>query len=206
MSDDGRPINSKVARVIDEYGLEGLGADLERRWLGEDGDATSLRDLETFFNRQVLDAALSDTGESLLDGEAENLYRLLTDDDVSAGMRTQAQTRLESAGLDPDALRSDFVSHQAIHTYLTKYRGVERPDEQSDADRLASSRDTVQRLRSRLQAVSENSLQSLSDTDRIALEGFDVIVDVQVICRECGRQTEVGDLLDRGGCRCQVEE
>lgn len=197
-------INSKVARVIEEYGLAGLGAELERRWLGEDGEPTSLRDLETSFNRRLLEAALSDAGESLLEGEADNLYRLLTANDVSAGMRTQAETRLEAAGLDPEAVRSDFVSHQAIHTYLRKYREVERPDESDDADRLASSRETVQRLRSRLQAVSENSLQSLADTDRLELEGFDVIVDVQVICRECGRQTEIGDLLDAGGCRCQL--
>lgn len=203
---DGRPIDSKVARVIEEYDLKGLGVDLEREWLGEDNESTSLRDLEARFNRRVLEAALSGAGESPLDGEVENLYRLLSDDDVTRGMQTQAEARLEAAGIDPEALQTDFVSHQAIHTYLKKYRGVERSDSRSDADRITSMRETVQRLRNRLRAVSENGLQWLIDTDRIALDGFDVIVDVQVICSSCGRQTDLGGLLDRGGCRCSTED
>ena len=37
--------NTKVARVIREYGLDGMGAKLEAEWTGEAGERTSLRDL-----------------------------------------------------------------------------------------------------------------------------------------------------------------
>ena len=73
-----------------------------------------------------------------LDGEVANTYRLLTADDVSTGVRTQAETTLEHNGIDPDRLQQDFISQLAIHTYLTKHYGVERPSEPTE-DRVGKT-------------------------------------------------------------------
>ncbi len=51
-----------------------------------------------------------------------------------------------------DDLQKNFVSHQAIHTYLTKYRGVTQ-DKQTDEDRIQKGLDTIQRLRAGRRAV-----------------------------------------------------
>ncbi|MDS0295104.1 rod-determining factor RdfA [Halogeometricum luteum] len=195
---------SKVRRLIDEYGLDGEGERLENLWTAGRDDRLSLRELADDFNRRLLRAVMVDAGMNPLDGEVANTYRLLTDDDVSSGMRTQAKQTLEREDIDIDDLQKNFVSHQAIHTYLTKYRGVKR-DEQTDEDRVQKGLDTIQRLRSRTAAVSENIVENLANTDRIQIGEFEVLVDVRVFCRDCGTQYDVQDLLEAGHCECGGE-
>lgn len=195
---------SKVGRVIEKYQLDGLAEELVAYWTGEYDERYSLRQLADYFNREVLRAALADAGENPLDGEVDNTYRLITDADVSEGMRTQAERRIERLGIDVDALASDFVSHQAIHTYLTKYQQVSYPGADDDVQ-LAKDRERIDRLENRLVAVIEDALSRSRSTDRLALSDFDVFVDTRVMCEECGTTYTVSDLVDRGGCDCQLE-
>lgn len=202
MAEDGATgRRSKVARVIDEYGLDGMGERLERSWLGEGEPERSLRTLADFLNRAVLEAAMRDAGMAPLDGEVGNLYRLLTDDDVSGGQRAEAEAKLEREGLDPGDLRSDFVSHQAVHTYLTDHREAEFPTS-DPGDRTESALDTVQSTRGRLDTVVGETLSTLSDNGDITLGDPDVLVSVTVYCDDCETQFDVVDLLERGGCDC----
>ena len=192
----------KVKRVIDEYGLDGMGERLARRWRGDDGPRHSLRELADEFNREVLAAAMEKAELRPLDGEVQNLYRLLTDDEVSGGQRAQAEVKLERNEIDPDDLTRDFVSHQAIHTYLTKHRGVELPEDDGE-DRSRRKAETIQRTRGRLQSVTESALEALLTDEELVLGDFDVLVPVQVYCEDCDRQFDVADLLERGGCDCE---
>jgi hypothetical protein len=192
---------SKVGRLIDEYELGDEGERLESYWTSEGDDRLSLRELADYFNRRLLRASMEMAGMNPLDGEVENTYRLLTADDVSRGMQTQARQTLEREGVDVDSLRTDFVSHQAVHTYLTKYRGASQ-ESQADVDRIEKGSETIQRLRSRTAAVSENIVENLANTGRIELGDSEVLVDIRVFCRECGTQYDVQELLSRGGCDC----
>lgn len=193
---------TKVRRVIETYSLSGLGEELAARWVGEGYDRESLRALADRFNRRVLAASMESAGLSPLDGEVDNTYRLLTDDEVSAGMETQARRRLEREGVEPDTVTDDFVSHQAIHTFLTSDLEIEPPEGPSAADRLEADRETIQRLQSRLEAVTDDTIGRLNTADSIDIGDFSVLVDVQVFCEECGQQYEIGELLTRGGCQC----
>jgi hypothetical protein len=194
----------KVERVIEAYDLEGLGDELERRWTGVDGERESLRQLADRFNRAVLRAALDEAGASPLDGEVENTYRLLRDDDVSPGMRTEVRRQLERDGVDLDQVDADFVSHQAIHTYLRDHRGAElEPEEQS---RVEKESRTIRRLQGRISVVTESGLDRLSNADDITLGDFEVLTDVQVYCADCGSQYEAVELIDRGGCDCDTTD
>ncbi len=194
---------TKLERVIDKYRLDGFGEELVDRWLGADGyERESLRSLAGVTNRRILAAKLQEVGESPLDGEVDNLVRLLRSDDVSAGMRSQARQRLEERGVDVDELTTDFVSHQAIHTYLTTVQEAEYEEPATTGDKLSDRTETVQRLESRLQAVTESTVEKLATAGDLSVGEFDVIVSVQVLCNECGEQYDVRELLDRGGCDC----
>lgn len=57
---------------------------------------------------------LEDAGMLALDGEVENISRLLTDDEVNNGMRTDARRRFDRSGVDAESLERDFVSYQVI--------------------------------------------------------------------------------------------
>lgn len=198
---NGTP-RTKVGRIIDGYELgPEYGAELEAAWTDEGSERKSLRDLAEEFNRRLLAAAMSDAGMSTLDGEVDNLFRLLTKDDVTAGTRTEARSRLERNGVDVDKLERDFVTYQAIRSYLQNERGAEY-EETSDEDRLERTADSIERLRSRLNSVVESNLNQLRETDRITLDQFRLFVSVDVLCEECGSQYTVTELLDRGGCDC----
>ena len=194
--------NSKVGRVIEEYGLDGVGEELEHRWLAEE-EQQSLRELAEWFNQQVLRMSMKEADEEPLEGEVENTYRLLTNDEVTEGTRIQTQKTLERNGIDIDKLESDFVSHQAIHTYLTKYRNVEYPTEEMDEeDQISKIEGTIQRLKNRTKAVTESTLERLVRNDNLTLGTFDVSVEIRVTCEDCGTYVRIEELLAQGGCDC----
>jgi hypothetical protein len=192
--------DSKVGRVIEEYGLAGYGAELEARWTDDAGTRSSLRELADALNEQLVRAALEDAGQSPRDGEVAERYGALTGDDVSSGVRTRVRRELERQGVDVDALTDDFVTHQAVHTYLTKYRETELDDDETD--RVSKTLETIRRLRSRMIAVVENSLERLRRSGDLSIGEFEVFVQVQVTCTECGTQTDLRSLLERGSCDC----
>lgn len=187
-------MNSKVSRVIDTYGLNGLGDELVERWIDE---GESLRSLADEFNRRVLVGAMRDAGLNPIEGEVENTYRLLTGDDISSGVRTEARRSLERDGIDVESVKRDFVSHQAVHTYLTKHRGVSKDTEPEDsAETLEKNQRTIQQLKGRTRAVTTNIIENLRDTGRLDIDEFDVIVDVRVIETDTGETHDVADLFE----------
>lgn len=198
-TEGGRSRRTKVARLLEEYDLEDLGAELEARWTAEE-DRWSLRDLAEYFNRRILETRLDAAGVQTLDGEVQNIYRLLTDDDVSSADRTRVRRRLERDGVDVESLEGDFVTYQAIRTYLKGERGAEyTPDETDPLEREASN---VQQLRGRIDSVTGGKLAQLRDSGQLRLGEFRTLVDVRVVCEDCNTQYEVVELLEAGECDC----
>jgi hypothetical protein len=197
-SGSGRGRRSKVARLIEEYGMDGLGAELERLWTATE-DRRSLRELATYFNRQLLQNALEEADIRPLDGEVENIYRLLTDEDGGAD-RTRIRRRLERDGLDVEALEKDFVTYQAIRTYLKKHRGAEyTPDETDPIEREITN---IQQLRGRVNSVTEGKIEQLKTAGELDIGEFRTLVDIRIICEECNTQFDAVELLEQGHCNC----
>lgn len=190
-------MNTKVARVIREYKLEGMGARLEAAWTGEEGERTSLRNLADEFNEAVLEAALREESvSSLID--VSSMYTTLNNNSDSSA--TRARRRLERQGIDVDKMTKDFVTHQAVHTYLTQEREASLPAADSDmADRKA---ETIEKLQGRTSAVAESTISSLANGDKLDKDNYDVLVDVRAICSNCGSDMAVGELIRQGGCGC----
>ncbi|TMT86463.1 hypothetical protein E2L06_07550 [Haloterrigena sp. H1] len=204
MADDSSRRQTKVERVIDEYGLESWGDRLEAAWVGDGMERTSLRDLADEFNRAVLRAAIRDAGGSVLDSDIDPLYRTLTDDDVSRSDAVRKRRELERTGVDVDAVRSDFVTHQTIYTYLTNVRDASLPETDTE-DRLERKTETIQRLAGRTQVVTESTLEELGKAAEIADRDYEVFVDVRTICGNCGADYPIATLLEQGGCDCDAD-
>lgn len=209
MSDDQTESNAserggKVGRIIEKYGLDGTGVELEARWTGDGDERDSLRALADLFNRRVLEAALEDADARSLEGDAKTRYRLLTDDDVSAGMRQQARRELERTGIEVENLESDFVSHQSIYTYLTEHRGASHPSnaEPKPEERIEREVDKINALANRTRAVTADSVDRLTAAGLLAGEESSVFVDVRVTCETCGSVSSAASFLESGGCSC----
>lgn len=205
MGDDGpessRGRRSKVARLVDEYDLAEIGDDLERKWTAAGAERWSLRDLADEFNTALLRNRLSDADVVPLDEEVDALYRTLTSADATSADRTRARRRLERDGVDVDALLDDFVSYQAIRTYLQNYRGATY--DASDTDPVAGTQSTVRRLQSRLISVTESRLERLDAEGAIDIDSPSVLTDVNVVCEECGRQFDIDELEAGVTCDCR---
>jgi hypothetical protein len=199
---EGEPC-CKVGRISREYGLDELDEELERRWTGTGGESASLRELQRAVNRRVLGESLSAAGVPPIQGEAENLRKVLASSDVSESRRIEARRRLEkNEGVDVDQLLADFVSHQTVYNHLRNCRDVSRSDERSDEERLSQAKSTVFGLQNRTELVTEQTLSQLVSDGLVAPENFDVVVDIQVICDECGRSHGFESLVERGECHC----
>lgn len=195
-SNSGR--RTKVARVIDEYELTGMGARLEAAWTGEAGERTSLRDLADEFNEAVLEAALRDAGGAPLAFEVSGTYETLSSG--KGADATRARRRLEREGVDAGVVESDFVTHQAVHTYLTRDRDVSLPAD--EGDRSEQKIESIEKLQGRLTAVTESALSSLATADDLDRDDYDVLVNVRAVCPDCGADRPVSELLREGGCGC----
>lgn len=192
----------KIGRVIGEYDLKGMDETLERRWTGQDGESASLRELQRAVNRRLITETLTDAGLPPVDGEAENFRRILTSSDVSESRRVDARRRLESEEIGVDSLLADFISHQSVYNHLRNCRQVDSPGEKSEDDRLAEVKSRVFGLQNRTELVTEQSLSQLVSHNILSPDEFDVVVDIQAVCEDCGRSSDIESLLTRGSCRC----
>lgn len=193
-TDGGKP-RSKVARVIEAYGLDEIGDELERRWLATDDNGMSLRELADYFNQAVLETAIERSELSVLDVDVDRLYAQLTDDEVSGGVRTRVERRLERNGIDVESITGDFVTHQTIHTYLREYRDVEQPDPTPE-QRRESATERIQKLQDRSAAVTKDAIEALQRAELVPEGDVDVVVDVQVIYTDSGEQFDVFELIE----------
>jgi len=199
-SSNGPGRRIKVVRLIDEYELGDIGNRLEHRWTTDGDDRMSLRDLADYFNQQLLAAAMAEAGMQPLSGEVENAYRLLTADDVGSADRTRIRRRLEREEIDVERIERDFVTYQAIRTYLKKHRGAEHTTD--DRPRTEVETENLQRIRGRTVTVTRGKLDQLVSGDHITLGDFRVLVEINVLCEDCGSQYDVVELLEHGGCDC----
>jgi hypothetical protein len=190
----------KVGRVVDAFERDGIDEELAADRRGQTGSAASLRDLAKKFNRAVLRSALVRVGSTPLDGEVANTYRLLTDDNVGEGTRIRARKRLESDGVDPEAVQRSFLSHPTMGSHLRECLGVERAGRTDD--RLEAASERLFKMQSRAEAVIGSTIEGLGSAGEIATGDAAVTVDVQVMCEACGVYAPVDRFMDRGGCDC----
>ncbi|WP_440767091.1 rod-determining factor RdfA [Natronorubrum sp. DTA7] len=201
-SDSETSCGCKLGRVADEYGLQGLDDQLVGYWTGERDEKMSTRQLATYVNQRVLETALEDANVLLKDGEIENTYRLLTDDDVSSGTQVQTRNELERDGVPIDDVESNFVSHQTVYNHLTDCLAatLETP---SDDERVERSADKLGALQNRTEAVTSDTIAQLERNGILDLGKFNVTVSVTVTCEDCLQEYPIRTLLDERSCDCQ---
>lgn len=194
----------KVGTAVERFGLDGLDAHLAEEWTDPDGG--SLRELAAETNRRILRSALRAAAADPPGEGVGATYRLLAGETGSEGGRVAVRNRLERQGVAVDAVESAFVSHATVHSHLRDCLGVSHAVEKPAPDeRVETAERTLGALRSRLEAVTETTVDQLRDAGVLALPAFDVYVDVNVACRECGRYHSVTDLLAARGCDCRQE-
>ncbi|SEP12060.1 hypothetical protein SAMN04487948_11513 [Halogranum amylolyticum] len=190
----------KIGRVSRRRELEDVDEILKESWKA----GTSLRDLEKQYNHRVLEVTMRNVGMETLQGEVKNLYQLLTDDDVSPGMRVEAQNRLEQHGIDSDSVTNDFVSYQTIRTHLQNCLEVDTKRESRMTK--SSGKNTVLKLLSRTESITNRTIEQLCSNNLLKIGSADVTLSLRVACTDCGEEYSFTRLLERGHCSCSTEK
>jgi hypothetical protein len=188
-----------VGRVATEFGLQEVLEDIGAKWAAEEGPG--LRPLARTFNTQVVHERLLHAGERSLDGEADLLYQLLTDDDVEDAERARARQRLAEQGIDSEELLGSFVSYRTIDRHFRdcadreRERSSAKPTPEKTIDRISA-------LKNRLKRVTETALGQVTD-EREASEQqtLDIMVQVTVGCPDCSTRLPIRKFLT-DGCNC----
>ncbi len=191
----------KVGKTAARYELVDLDTDLVTHWTSTGDDKLSTRQLATRINQRVLESALESAGLRPKEGEVENIYRLLTDDEVSSGTQIQTRNELERDGVALEQIESDFVSHQTVYNHLTKCLEAEL-ESPSDEEQLERSGEKLGALQNRTAAVTKDTVARLERNGIIDINEFTVAVSLTVTCETCFEEYTVRELLEERTCDC----
>lgn len=118
-----------------------------------------------------------------------------------AADRTRARRLIEREDIDVDGLMGDFVTYQAIRSYLKNHRGAEYTPDKTDP--LERELTNISQLQGRIDTVAEGKLEQLRAADNLTLGDFRTMITVQLYCEDCNTQFDVEELLDQGRWDCR---
>lgn len=203
------PCECKVGRDIERYRLGELDETVVRY---RQEHETSLRDLADYVNHRILEAAITDTADDVLDGksglfgalEREDavaaIYGALYDDDVAPDRRARVRTRLEQAGVDLDSVENDFVTHTTVRRHLNECLGIDTSSEQTiDSE---NAKDTIEWIRTRCTAIVARTFERLQSAGQLEVRDLEVSVSIRATCTECGATFTPTEFISRGHCDC----
>ena len=189
--------NCKVDQKAEEYNLADLDENLYYR---HQTDGASLRDLEEYVNKRILESTLEDVDIVLLDG-VDSVYQVLKNDEISEGKRVEISSRLAHVGVDIEKLERDFVTYQTIRKHLRE--GLDIDTGKSKKLDTAAADTRIQRLQSRSEAVIMETLQQLRRTEKLETGTLDLIMSAYVTCEDCSNSYQLRELLENGKCQCR---
>lgn len=191
----------KVGTVIKKYELDSVNDNLIADWTGQRGDPKSVRTLADQLNCRLLRAEMRTADMDIVEGQVKNLHRLLTDDNALEAVRIQARNVLTDNGINVEQLENTFVSHQTVYRHLRSCLDIEK---ESDTLSIEKELTRINRMQNRAETVVDDTVSRLRDGEELALNNFEVLVNFRVMCEECGEFYNASELLDHGGCTCQI--
>jgi len=190
----------KVGRVTEEYDLSEMNARLVDDWQA----GTSVRRLAEELNEGVVQSALTAANVGQVEWSRTPVYEALHTDELSDAQEVQIRRELDRAGVDVDELSSALVSHQTVYRHLKQCLDASKGDDPTPDERRETARDTVYALRQRTETVTESTLETLRSAGATDLGDADVLVDLQVVCNDCGRSMDFEEAIT-GGCDCSPD-
>lgn len=184
---------SKIDNAVTELDLEDTIDELIQR--REQGD--SLRELEEYYNREVIAATLDRADSSILTN-IDLIKQALRGDLESSGKRIDVEETLSDMGIDPDELRNRLVTYETLRKYL-KDRDVE-PEKNSDPITIDRAEDTIEWSVNREEAIVERVLEQLSAADLVSYDDVEIDTSITITCTDTGESYLLEDFIKRGGC------
>ncbi|MFB6120811.1 MAG: rod-determining factor RdfA [Halobacteriaceae archaeon] len=174
--------------AMDEY--------LVARWRGDgDYDATGIRPLVAWFNKQLLRGTYIEHGRRVTTTRIESEYDALTGDDEVAAR--EVMDDLAHDGIDGEELQQRFATRSTMARHLKQCLGASKSTgREGERDWEAASIDYT---RQNARDHATDTLETLANKGKIpgATEA-DLSVQFYLTCPECTTRVEVETALRRG--------
>jgi len=189
----------KIGQVMTEYGLPNGNAYLVSEWQ----DGGSIRHLTEEFNKDIIESALTAANVDRVEWSRTPVFEALHTDELGKTEEIEIRRELERAGVNVEQLSADLVSHQTVYRHLTKCLDASKDDEKTPEQRREKAQDTVHALQQRTELVTESTIETLQSADITNLGDTEVLVDIQVVCNNCGRSMDFETAIC-DGCQCDT--
>lgn len=147
----------KVARLIEEYELSGIGDEMEHLWTTDSAEPAE--------TRHVLQS--STLGGTTRGGRCTDAHRRVRAPPPTIDRRRRQRggsiadvSSTRTGGVDVESYLADTVSYQAIRTYLREHRGAEYSGPSEDPTSATAT--SIRRLRGRTASVTRANLRGSS--------------------------------------------
>ena len=187
-----RPL--KLDRLQEEYDLPDLDARLREAYLEKDD---SLRTIARTLNVEITRQFLADEPF-----EAELVYQVYREPEaVSKQTQVELKKRLQNRGIDVEALRKDWVTHNPVRQYCNKRLDI-------DTSRTATSRtprgglETITDVVDHQETLITNVLETVAGFDS---EQWEIHTDLRLINRETGATVRLQERLQELAERTESE-
>jgi len=191
----------KIGRATRAHGVRPPSSDhddlddyLVARWRGEgDYDATGIRPLVAWFNKQVLREVYIDHGRRVTTTRIESEYEALTGNDVTAG---EVIDDLAHDGIDGEDLQNRFATRSTMARHLKRCLGASKSTGSGDSD---WEPDSIDYTRENAREHATDTLETLVNKGRLpGATDADLSVQFYLTCPECTTRVEVETALNRG--------
>lgn len=187
----------KVGRTDKKYELSNIDSRLADDWQS----GTSIRRLTEELNKNIIKSELSATNVSQVEWSQTPVYEAIYTDELNDAEEIEIRRELERAGIDIEQLSSDLVSHQTVYRHLTQCLDTSKGDNQTPDERRDKAKDTVYALQQRTEIVTETTIDQLQSAGVTNLGDVEVLVDLQVVCNDCGLSMDFESAISEG-CNC----
>jgi DNA-binding transcriptional ArsR family regulator len=185
--------------VTREYEVPNADSRIVDEWQS----GTSVRQLARELNEDLIESGLAGANLGTVEWSLSPVYEALHTDELSEAEAIEIRRELDRAGVDVERLSSDLVSHQTVYRHLTQCLDASRSDDRTPEQRRETARDTVYALQQRTELVTESTIETLLSAGVADLGDPEVVVDMQVVCGDCGRSLDFETAIT-DGCDCRT--
>lgn len=189
----------KIGNLVAKYQLPTVDSRLVEEWQS----GKSVRRLTEELNKDVVESELTAANVGQVEWSRSPVYEALHTDELSEAEAIEIRRELDRAGVDVEKLSSDMVSHQTVYRHLTQCLDASKSDGRTPEERREKAKDTVYALQQRTEIVTESTIQALQTAGVTDLGEIEVLIDLRVVCSDCGHSMEFESAISEG-CRCDA--
>jgi hypothetical protein len=176
---------------------ENIDTYLVNKWIGGGNkEATGLRTLTEWFNKQILKEVYREHGRSDSTVRIDSDYRALQNEEIPDHEREELILELADDGIDGEEIKKHFISKSTLSRHLKNCLGAskESPDSETEweIDRIRVATNTY---RSHL----DSALQSLDNKEEISgIADSELQVQAYLSCSKCPKRVTVETAYEQG--------